>query len=110
MSMKVERSTVDQVKRRFEMLKKKKDEKNKEYDLSERIQELKEEVLKCEFFVLLFQFSNYRYQEEKMREYRREKKKERKRKHDDDDDQPEMNDEMAAMMGFSGFGSSKKAN
>ena len=44
MSMKVERSTVDQVKQRFEILKKKKEEKNKEYDLVERIQEIKEEV------------------------------------------------------------------
>ena len=42
--MKVERSTVDQVKQRFEILKKKKEEKNKEYDLVERIQEIKEEV------------------------------------------------------------------
>lgn len=46
MSMKVERSSVDQVKKRFEALKKKKEEKTKEYDLSERIQELKEEVTK----------------------------------------------------------------
>lgn len=44
MSMKVERSSVDQVKKRFEALKKKKEEKTKEYDLTERIQELKEEV------------------------------------------------------------------
>lgn len=44
MSMKIERSSVEQVKQRFEMLKKKQEEKKKEYDLSERIQELKEEV------------------------------------------------------------------
>lgn len=44
MSMKVERSTVDQVKQRFEMLKKKREEKNKDYDITERIQEVKEEV------------------------------------------------------------------
>ncbi len=49
--------------------------------------------------------------EEKLREYRREKRKDiKKRKHDEvsagaDDD---GDDEMAAMMGFSGFGSSKK--
>lgn len=45
MSMKVERSSVDQVRQRFEILKKAKEEKKKEYDLTERIQELKEEVL-----------------------------------------------------------------
>jgi len=44
MSMKVERSSVEQVKQRFELLKRKKEEKNKDYDLSERIQEVKEEV------------------------------------------------------------------
>lgn len=46
-------------------------------------------------------------QEEKLKEYRKEKKKEKKRKHDDLDDEPQQ-DEMAALMGFSGFGSSKK--
>lgn len=91
MSMKVERSSVEQVKKRFEALKKKKEEKTKEYDLTERIQELKEE-------------------EEKLREYRREKRKEKKRKYNEVDksDHNDDNDDMAAMMGFSGFGSSKK--
>ncbi|XP_032795900.2 zinc finger matrin-type protein 2 [Daphnia magna] len=91
MSMKVERSSVEQVKKRFEALKKKKEEKTKEYDLTERIQELKEE-------------------EEKLREYRREKRKEKKRKFNEVDksDHNDDNDDMAAMMGFSGFGSSKK--
>nr|CAH0107980.1 unnamed protein product [Daphnia galeata] len=92
MSMKVERSSVEQVKKRFEALKKKKEEKTKEYDLSERIQELKEE-------------------EEKLREYRKEKRKEKKRKFNEVDkssDHNDDNDDMAAMMGFSGFGSSKK--
>ena len=44
-----------------------------------------------------------------MKEYRREKRKDRKRKHNEvekNDDADE--DGMAAMMGFSGFGSSKK--
>lgn len=91
MSMKVERSSVEQVKQRFELLKRKKEEKNKDYDLSERIQEVKEE-------------------EEKLREYRREKRKERKRKYNEVDKQEQNDDgdDMAAMMGFSGFGSSKK--
>lgn len=47
------------------------------------------------------------FQEEKLKEYRKEKKKDKKRKHDDLEDEPQ-NDEMAALMGFSGFGSSKK--
>ena len=46
MSMKVERSTLDQVKRRFEMNKQKREEekKRKEYDFEARIKELQEEV------------------------------------------------------------------
>ncbi|XP_059484466.1 zinc finger matrin-type protein 2 [Neocloeon triangulifer] len=86
MSMKVERSTVDQVKGRLEMLKKKKEEKKKEYDIEQKLKELGEE-------------------EEKLKEYRKEKRKERKRKHEDDQ---EVDEDMAAIMGFSGFGSSKK--
>ena len=48
MSMRVERSTLDQVKRRFEANKRKREEeknkKDKEYDLEERIAVLREEV------------------------------------------------------------------
>lgn len=49
------------------------------------------------------------FQEEKMKEYRKEKRKDRKRKIDEpkDDDEGPV-DEMAEIMGFSGFGSSKK--
>jgi len=88
MSMRVERSTLEQVKQRMEMNKKKKEEKQKEYDFEQRLQELKDE-------------------EGKLREYRREKRKERKRKANesvDDYGDPDM----ASIMGFSGFCSSKK--
>lgn len=44
MSMKIERSTLDQVKQRFEVLKQKKTEQKKKYDLDKRLQELQEEV------------------------------------------------------------------
>ncbi|KAK1882315.1 Zinc finger matrin-type protein 2 [Dissostichus eleginoides] len=71
MSMRVERSSLDQVKKRFEANKKKMEEKQKEYDFEERMKELREE-----------------------------------RRADDDD--LEEDDEMAAVMGFSGFGSTKK--
>ena len=46
-----------------------------------------------------------------MKEYKKEKRKDRKRKIDDiknDDDNEGPTDEMAAIMGFSDFGSSKK--
>lgn len=56
MSMKIERSTLDQVKKRFEANMKKREEKKKEYDFEERMKELKEEVhklkkLKLNFFL-----------------------------------------------------------
>ncbi len=44
MSMRVERSSLDQVKKRFEINKKKLEEKQKEYDFEERMKELREEV------------------------------------------------------------------
>ena len=42
--MKVERSSLEQVKKRFETNKKKLEEKSKNYDFEERVQELQEEV------------------------------------------------------------------
>lgn len=42
-----------------------------------------------------------------MKEYRREKRKEKKRKGKDDSEE-EIDPEMAAIMGFGGFGSQKK--
>lgn len=42
--MKIERSTLDQVKARFAQNKRKIEEKKKDYDLEQRVKELKEEV------------------------------------------------------------------
>merc|ERR1712054_15631 len=56
MSMKIERSSIDQVKERFAANKRKLEEKKKEYDFDERMKELKDE-------------------EEEAKEYRRNKKK-----------------------------------
>jgi len=44
MSMRIERSSLDQVKKRFEQNKKKMEEKKKDYDLELRMKELREEV------------------------------------------------------------------
>ena len=56
MSMKVERSSLDQVKKRFEVNKRKKEEEKKKqtYDFESRVKELKEEVI----FHYLLQFFN----------------------------------------------------
>ncbi|KAB0380669.1 hypothetical protein FD755_008453 [Muntiacus reevesi] len=78
MSMRVERSTLDHVKKRFEV-NKKMEEKQKDYDFEERMKELREE-----------------------------EEKEKKRRAEEDLTFEE-DDEMAAVMGFSGFGSTKKS-
>lgn len=92
MSMRVERSSLDQVKKRFELNKKKLEEKRKDYDIESRVKELKEE-------------------EDKLKEYRKEQKRAKKRLHDDiskSESESGNQDELSAIMGFSGFGSSKK--
>ncbi|XP_003388316.1 PREDICTED: zinc finger matrin-type protein 2-like [Amphimedon queenslandica] len=91
MSMKVEKSTLDQVKRRFAVAQEKKQEEKKQYDFDERMKELHEE-------------------EEKLKEYRREKRKERKRKGKPEEEEEEVppDPELELMMGFSGFGTKKK--
>ena len=58
MSMKIERSSLDQVRQRFELNKKKREEKKKEYDIEERLKEIKEEV--CGFVMgRMFVFKTY---------------------------------------------------
>lgn len=56
MSMKIERSTLEQVKARFATNKKKLEEKKKDYDLEQRVKELKEEVcfIPCIPFVQVY--------------------------------------------------------
>lgn len=47
-------------------------------------------------------------QEEKQKVYRKEKRKDRKRRADDTDLDDDVDSDMAVVMGFSGFGTSKK--
>ncbi len=54
MSMRVERSNVDQVRKRIEMNKAKQSEVEKEYNFEERMKELKEEVCSRKIFNLKF--------------------------------------------------------
>ncbi|XP_065072024.1 zinc finger matrin-type protein 2-like [Rhopilema esculentum] len=90
MSMRVERSSLDQVKKRFESNKRKKEEEKKkqDYDFESRVKELREE-------------------EERVKQKRKDNRKERKRKAEDTQEEYLDND-VAALMGFGGFGSSKK--
>ncbi|KAJ7369666.1 zinc finger, matrin-type 2 [Desmophyllum pertusum] len=91
MSMRVERSSLDQVKRRFESNKRKREEekqkKGKEYDLEERMAVLREE-------------------EEQRKQQRKVARKEKKQTPAVGDG--EIDPDLAAMMGFAGFGTSKK--
>merc|ERR1711953_593867 len=87
MSMKIERSTLDQVKERFAKNKAKLEEKKVDYDFDQRMMELKEE-------------------EEKQKEYRKNLK--RKRKPEPEPEEMVGDPDMMAMMGFSGFGTSSK--
>uniref|UniRef100_A0A336MHZ9 CSON001575 protein n=1 Tax=Culicoides sonorensis TaxID=179676 RepID=A0A336MHZ9_CULSO len=95
MSMKIERSSLDQVRERFNLNKKKVEQKSKEkeYDLESRVKAASA-------------------QEEKYKEYRREKKKEKKRKHNDafGDEEDNSAADMAALMGFAGFSGGRKNN
>ncbi|XP_065654239.1 zinc finger matrin-type protein 2 [Hydra vulgaris] len=86
MSMKVERSSLDQVRDRFALLKKQKEqeEKKKEYDFDAKIKELEEE-------------------EERARLRKKGLKAERKRKHEESLKEYQ-DDDVAALMGFGGFG------
>ncbi|KAL0006157.1 hypothetical protein SO802_013718 [Lithocarpus litseifolius] len=89
MSMRVERASVDQVKQRFEVLKKRRVPGSfTEQDLDERILKQQQE-------------------EEERKRQRREKKKEKK-KEKVAEEETEMDPDVAEMMGFGGFRSSKK--
>ncbi|XP_075971112.1 zinc finger matrin-type protein 2 [Anticarsia gemmatalis] len=92
MSMKIERSSLDQVKARFALNKRKLEEKKREYELDTRLREAAEE-------------------EARVKELRRERRRDKKRKlmesEDPDEDAPAQS-ELAQIMGFSGFGGSKK--
>lgn len=89
MSMRAERATVDQVRQRFEVLKKQKTTGSfTEQDLDERI--IKQQ------------------QEEEERKHQRRERKKEKKKEKAAEEEPEIDPDVAAMMGFGGFGSSKK--
>ncbi|GFY89035.1 C2H2 and C2HC zinc fingers superfamily protein [Actinidia rufa] len=89
MSMRVERASLEQVQERFEVLKKRKDTGTfTEQDFDERILKQQQE-------------------EEERKRQRREKKKEKK-KEKAAEEETEMDPDVAAMMGFGGFRSSKK--
>uniref|UniRef100_A0A7E4VMK3 U1-type domain-containing protein n=1 Tax=Panagrellus redivivus TaxID=6233 RepID=A0A7E4VMK3_PANRE len=91
-SMKVKRSTVDDVAKRFEMKKAELAQKAKSATNKDEAESIKEEQAKI---------ADLRRQKELIKSRKRAKEAE-------PEEEGEVNDEMAAMMGFGGFGSSKK--
>lgn len=94
MSMKIERSSLDQVKERFNKNKRKAEEKKDDnYDLQAQLK-----------------------QAQQAEEERREQRKRRKKQHNEDEGRGgdgsggADEDEMAKLMGFAGFGGAKKNN
>ncbi|XP_060747579.1 zinc finger matrin-type protein 2-like [Tachysurus vachellii] len=96
MSMRVERSTLDQVKKRFEVNKKKLEEKKKK-DFEERMKELQEEEEKAKV-----------YKREKRKEYMKRRREKERKQIAEDHLYFEADEEVVAVMGFSKFSSSKK--
>lgn len=83
--------SIFQVKARFALNKRKLEEKKKEYELDTRLREAAEE-------------------EARVKELRRERRRDKKRKlqeTEEEEDTPAQS-ELAQIMGFSGFGASKK--
>ncbi|KAJ3092402.1 zinc finger, matrin-type 2 [Quaeritorhiza haematococci] len=91
-SMKVERSTADQVRARLEALKKAAENPEEEYDLDARLEKRKRE-------------------EEDEKASKKEKKKEKKKQKKEASEKAQkefIDEDIAAAMGFGGFGTSKK--
>lgn len=91
MSMRVERASLQQVQERFESMKKRKDSST-----SITVQDFEERMLKQQ------------QEEEERKRQRREKKKEKKKEKAIEDEAEEEDSDIAAMMGFGGFRTSKK--
>ncbi|VDK63887.1 unnamed protein product [Anisakis simplex] len=89
MSMKIKRSTLDDVRKRFSYKKAEAEVKKKEYDIQERMEEIKEE-------------------EARMADYKRAKRQEQRKRKRGPEVEVQEDDEVAAMMGFGGFGTTKK--
>uniref|UniRef100_A0A0R3RZJ0 Matrin-type domain-containing protein n=1 Tax=Elaeophora elaphi TaxID=1147741 RepID=A0A0R3RZJ0_9BILA len=87
MSMKIKRSTLDEVRQRFAFKKAQKEMQKKESDMHDRLDDLKEE-------------------EARMADYKKSKRLEqKKRKYPE----VQVDEEIAAAMGFGGFGTTKKS-
>ena len=87
-NMKVQRSSLADVEKRFEESLKKKEEGRDEHNVQERVRELREE-------------------EQKLKEYRRKQRKEKKKRKREEVDEVD-DDQMARLMGFSSFSSAAK--
>jgi U4/U6.U5 tri-snRNP component SNU23 len=112
MSMKVERSSLESVKERFNVNKKKSEETQKNYELETRVKVSDHhsiyEPIYTTFLSTIFQEA--KEEEERYKEYKKTKRKDKKRKNDEslEETMGAIDPDMAAIMGFSGFGQGKK--
>ncbi|KAI0986635.1 hypothetical protein GJ496_000019 [Pomphorhynchus laevis] len=96
MSMKIEQSSVEKVRMRFEVNKRKSEQVASIYDIDERLQEIKEE-------------------EEKLKSIQKERRQRKKSRFDNatatlEGTNDVFADDIGELMGFSSFGGSKKNN
>ncbi|TVU50464.1 hypothetical protein EJB05_01836 [Eragrostis curvula] len=111
MSMRVERASLEQVQKRFEALKKRKDPStfSEQGDREHTI--FSSKVIPFTFFNvpdLDERIMKQQQEEEERKRQRKEKKKEKKKELAAQHEPEDVDPDIAAMMGFGGFGSSKK--
>ena len=90
MSMKLKKSTVEDVKARFELLKKKKQEEKKEYSLAERLKDAKEEQERMQSYTkdvsFIISIRNFKGScwESKLFQVKKDKRNRKRRKEEED--------------------------
>ncbi|CAI2348642.1 unnamed protein product [Caenorhabditis sp. 36 PRJEB53466] len=97
MSMKTRKSTVDDVRERFKLLKEKKDREKKEQQVEQLLEDVQEEEARMADF-----------KKEKKTDNRKRKRETRKDEEEEEEDDDGLDPEIRAMMGFSGFTTSKR--
>ncbi|CAI5446336.1 unnamed protein product [Caenorhabditis angaria] len=99
MSMKTKKSTLDDVKDRFRLLKEKKEREKREQQVEQLLEDVQEEESRM---------ADYK-KEKKTVEINRKRKREPKKEEPEEEEEDDgLDPEMRAMMGFSGFSTSKR--
>ncbi|CAO4371470.1 Protein CBG00030 [Caenorhabditis briggsae] len=99
MSMKTKKSTVEDVRDRFKLLKEKKEREKREAQVEQLLEDVQEEEARMAD-----------YKKDKKVDNNRKRKREAKKEEDEDEQEDDdgLDPEIRAMMGFSGFATSKR--